>query len=90
MALRCVIGVDLGATNIKLGLLKKDRIILKDILPTRDFSSKENLLSGLCQAMLGLLDKRKISKKNVSGVGIGAPGPVDSKNGIVHYFPNLK
>ena len=90
MALRYIIGVDLGATNIKLGLLKKERIILKEILPTRDFPSKENLLSGLCQAMLGLLDKRKISKKNVSGVGIGAPGPVDSKNGIVHYFPNLK
>jgi len=87
---RYILSVDLGATNIKLGLLDRNRIILKQILPTKDFSSREELLSGLSQNLSRLLAKRKVSKKDVLGVGIGAPGPIDSRKGIVHYFPNLK
>lgn len=87
---RYIIGVDLGATNIKLGLIDRDRIILKQILPTKDFPSKEELLSGLCHNVSRLLAKRKVSPKDVLGLGIGAPGPVDSRKGIVYYFPNIK
>ena len=87
---RYILGVDLGATNIKLGLLDRDRIILKQILPTKYFSSREELLSGLSQNLSRLLEKRKVSPKDVLGLGIGAPGPVDSRKGIVHYFPNIK
>lgn len=90
MAKRYILGVDLGATNIKFGLLDRDRIILKAIVPTRDYHSKEELVAGLCRNLSWLLAKRKVSPKSVFGLGIGAPGPVDSRKGIVHYFPNIK
>jgi glucokinase len=90
MGKRYILGVDLGATNIKLGLLDRDRIILKQILPTKEFPSKEELLSGLSHNLLRLLAKRRVSRRDVLGLGIGAPGPIDSRRGIVHYFPNIK
>lgn len=87
---RYILGVDLGATNIKLGLIDRDKIILKAILPTKDFPSKEELLCGLSQNLLRLLKKRKVSSENVLGLGIGVPGPIDSRKGVIHYFPNIK
>ena len=39
-----IIGIDLGATNIKFGLIYKGKIISKKSLPTRDFPSRENLI----------------------------------------------
>lgn len=85
-----IVGVDLGATNVKFGLINKDRIVLKRVLPTRSFTSKENLISGLCQNIKRILSMAGISKENILGIGFGLPGPIDSRKGIVHYFPNIK
>ncbi|OGW74562.1 MAG: hypothetical protein A3J81_04480, partial [Nitrospirae bacterium RIFOXYB2_FULL_43_5] len=36
------------------------------------------------------IKSRKISKKDVLGIGFGSPGPLDTKKGIIHFCPNLK
>lgn len=85
-----IIGIDLGATNIKFGLIYKGKITSKKSLPTRNFPSRDNLISGLCRTIEEILSEAKILKKNLLGIGIGLPGPVDSVNGVVHYFPNIQ
>lgn len=90
MGKKYIVGIDVGATNIKIGLIIKNKIAVKRTLPTKDFSSKTELISGLCVNILRIILEAKISKKNVLGIGIGLPGPIDSANGIVHYFPNIK
>ena len=84
-----ILGIDLGATNIKFSLIYKGRIISKKSLPTRNFPSREDLISALDQTIEEILSEAKIPKKNVLGIGIGLPGPIDSLKGIVHYFPNI-
>jgi len=85
-----IIGIDLGATNIKFGLIYKGKIISKKSLPTRDFPSRENLIFALGRTIEEILSEAKIPKKNILGIGIGLPGPIDSLKGIVHYFPNIR
>lgn len=90
MSKNFIIGIDLGATNIKVGLIKSRKIVHKQVLSTRDFASRGKLISGICVAINALLKAAHLSKNDVLGVGMGLPGPVDSVKGIVHYFPNIK
>jgi glucokinase len=84
------IGIDLGATNIKIGLLLGNRIIFKKILPAQNFSSRRDLIDGLCAGINSIFSAAKIRKEKIDGIGIGLPGPIDSEKGIVHYLPNIK
>ncbi|MDP1852645.1 MAG: ROK family protein [Candidatus Omnitrophota bacterium] len=85
-----IIGIDLGGTNTKIGLLD-NRLKIKDkiIFSTQKFRGKECLINALLFYIQNLLNKHKIRKEKVRGVGIGLPGPIDSQKGIVHYFPNI-
>lgn len=86
-----ILGIDLGATNIKIGLLDKDyRIVKKKILNTSDFKDRKSLIKGIIEEIKNLLRERKISIRDILGMGMGVPGPVDFKKDIVHYFPNIK
>lgn len=81
-----IIGIDLGATNIKVGLIKNRRIIYKKVVPTRDFPSKKELISALVENINNI----PVEKKQILAVGLGVPGLVDFKRGFIHYLPNIK
>lgn len=82
------IGIDLGATFVKMGLVDGlGRVYFRREILT-PISSKRNIL--IDAIISNIRDIIKESGKLVSGIGIGVPGPVDSKKGIVHYFPNIK
>ena len=87
---RYTAGIDLGATNIKAGLILGDKILAKKVVPTADFPSPEKLINALCEQINQLLKQTGVSKNNLAGIGIGVPGPVDSIRGIARYFPNIK
>lgn len=84
------VGVDLGATNIKIGLLRQKKLVSKRVLPTKVFSSQKKLIEGICQEIRKCVSGAGIQLKDISGIGIGLPGPVDSEKGIVHFFPNIR
>jgi glucokinase len=90
MAKDYCIGVDLGATNIKIGLLKNQKIISKKVLPTQSFTSQKNLIEGVCRQIRQSVSQAGMALSDISGIGIGLPGPVDSERGIVHFFPNIR
>ncbi|MFA4842558.1 MAG: ROK family protein [Candidatus Omnitrophota bacterium] len=85
-----IIGIDLGGTNLKVALLDlKYRIRKKEILNTRKFTSKSSLISGITFAIKRIIQSNNLKRSNVLGVGLGLPGPVDPKRGIVQYLPNI-
>lgn len=85
-----IIGIDLGGTNIKIGILDKAfKIKAKTILSTKEFSGKNSLIAAISGGILLLLSKCKIKKQYILGIGIGLPGPIDYQKGMVHYFPNI-
>jgi len=85
------IGVDLGGTNITAGIVNSTgKVILREKLPTLAHLGGKVVLNRISQAISCLLSKidPKV-RKNIMGIGIGTPGLVDHKRGIVREPPNL-
>jgi glucokinase len=86
-----VIGVDVGGTNVKLGLISSSgKIMARSSFSTKNFSQKPKTLMGaVYDAVLQLLLLEGLSKRDIAGVGIGLPGLVDSDRGVVRILPNI-
>ena len=90
MTKKFIIGIDLGGTNLKIALLDlKYNIIYKNVLSTKGFVKKENLVLAIINSINGIIRNSNLNKKNILGVGLGLPGPIDIKRGLVHFFPNI-
>ena len=82
-------GVDVGGTTIKMGLFDvQGNVLDKWEIVTRTENNGENVLPDIAKAVQDKLAEKQIEKDEVAGVGVGVPGPVDSK-GIVHRCVNL-
>lgn len=82
-------GVDVGGTTIKMGLFDADGNVLdKWEIVTRTENHGEHVLPDIAKAVEDKMAEKSIVKDEVAGVGVGVPGPVDSK-GIVHRCVNL-
>jgi glucokinase len=86
-----VIGVDVGGTNIKIGLLhQSEGIVARNRLETKAYGRDRNrLMRAVVDAIGDLLKARGISRLQVAGAGMGLPGPVDTNSGVVKYLPNI-
>lgn len=78
------LGIDLGGTNIRVALVKDGEIISK-----KEVLTEASL--GPNQAIDKIIDLIKSVNCNnlASSIGIGSPGPLDTKNGIILDAPNL-
>ena len=87
---RASIGIDIGGTNVKLGLVdERGRVLLHDNFLTRHARSREEMFDKL-SAHVGVLAAEARSRRlRLAGVGIGAPGPIDVERGFVYFFPNI-
>lgn len=71
------IGIDLGGTRIKLGLLKNNSLLEKKVF---DANSQAGLAANLANIELAInemLRKHKLSADDLAGVGLSFPGIVD-------------
>ncbi|MBI5145211.1 MAG: ROK family protein [Candidatus Omnitrophica bacterium] len=90
MPKKFIIAIDLGGTNLKVALIgRKYKILHKRVLSTKNFGRKDNLISAILEAINNIIRDKKISRAEILGVGLGLPGPIDIKKGIVHLFPNI-
>jgi len=90
MAKKFIIGIDLGGTNLKLALLDlKFKIKDREVLSTQNFIKKENLVSIIVRSINKIIEDNRLKKRDILGIGLGVPGPVDAKRGVIHFFPNI-
>ena len=84
-----VFGVDIGGTTVKLGYFDAEGNVLdKWEIPTRKEDNGSNILPDIAASIEKKIRDAGIDRKDVAGVGVGAPGPVDGK-GIIHKAANL-
>lgn len=84
------IGIDIGGTSIKGASINKKGEVLKTFsMPINHKRSQEETIFNLNQILLKFLKDNDYKKDNVLGIGIGIPGVVDVKTGIVSYSNNL-
>ncbi|NQT23329.1 MAG: ROK family protein [Candidatus Omnitrophica bacterium] len=85
------IGIDIGATNTKFGLVDgKGRIKSKKVIRTSCYNGAAQFVSIAKDIVYLFIKEKKLKKNQLCGIGIGAPGAIDSNKGIVHYLTNLK
>lgn len=82
-----IIGIDVGGTSIKFGLVEKNKILKEFSLPTFAFESPKKVLSQVENGLKQFLALIPIN--SIKGIGIGFPGKVDSEKGVVTSAPNF-
>jgi len=88
MAKEYAIGVDIGATNLRVALGDSDGKIYKRITERTPREGDELTISHKISEMIkSLLTERELEK--VRGIGIGTIGPLDLKRGAIVNTPNL-
>ncbi|HEX3074269.1 MAG TPA: ROK family protein [Ignavibacteriales bacterium] len=82
------IGVDLGGTSIKLGIVSnKGKIVQKYSLATMADKGPDAVMSQIKKGIKELLKENK--KYKINGIGIGSPGVVSVRKGTVENPPNF-
>lgn len=90
MIKRFIVAIDLGGTNLKCALLNsKLEIKARTSFNTKSFDNKLKLIEGIAGSINSFISNHGLSTKDILGVGIGVPGPVDTFKGIVHFLPNI-
>jgi len=86
-----VVGVDVGGTNIKLGVVGPwGQVIVRNSFATKPFASTQiKLITALSREIDASIIAAGLTKKQIAGVGIGLPGLVDFEKGIVRFLPNI-
>ena len=84
------IGVDIGGTNLKTGVVDGDgNIISEASVPTGADRPQDIVLQDILRAVKTSIEGSKIDAKEIKAVGMGSPGMIDTKKGIVIYNNNL-
>ena len=84
-----VLGIDVGGTSIKGAIVNSNGELIteKFVLPIDKNDDQDVCIDKLIKLIKTFL---KESKMEIDGIGMGIPGVIDSKNGIVSYSNNLK
>jgi glucokinase len=87
--MRYVVGIDIGGTNIVAGTLAEDGSELVGLVsePTIPEQGADAVLARITR--LARASMAAARGKDIAGVGIGSPGPLDTKTGVVLLTPNL-
>jgi len=86
-----VVGIDIGGTNIKLGLVNSSgKVVARTRLMTKTFKrNRTKLIDALVVKINDLIKGNKLFKKEILGIGIGFPGLINPQSGIVKFAPNI-
>jgi len=85
--LKLAIGVDLGGTNIKAGVVNEEgRILEQSSVPTMAAEGPDAVISRIVRLAADLRGKIPGS---LLGVGVGSPGPLDPTEGLIYTTPNM-
>ena len=85
-----VIGVDLGGTKISTAISTIEGNILANVvLPTKAEEGEVAVLGRIIQSIDEVIVGSSTSIDEIEAIGIGSPGPLDAKKGIIITTPNL-
>jgi glucokinase len=85
-----LVGVDLGGTSIKVGLVSLEGELLAEGRAPTDVPAGPKAATDKMVALTReLLAARGLSAEDVLACGVGSPGPLDTRTGCIVKTPNL-
>lgn len=84
------VGIDIGGTAVKIGLVDSDNQLLATAkIDTNSETGASEVIRQIAESTITLMNANNIMVEQCVGIGIGVPGLVDRKNGLVVYSNNL-
>jgi len=84
------VGIDLGGTNIKIGLFdSKLKLLSKTSVATKADMGPEVVIDKMAQTVEKLLAEAGLSLQDIVAVGIGTPGPAKYSEGVIIKSTNM-
>ena len=91
--MRFVLGIDIGGTNLVVGCVAENGSALhaEASEPTHAEAGSSDVVDRLVTLAERSIarTRREVPGAQIAGVGVGAPGPLDTRSGIVLLTPNL-
>lgn len=85
------IGVDLGGTNIAVGVVDEQyKIIGRGKVKTNAPRPAEQIFDDIAKAINLAVEDAGISMDDVSAIGVGTPGSVNKESGLIEFSNNLE
>ena len=85
------VGIDLGGTNIAVGLVDEaGKILHKDSVPTLLERGPEPVIKDMANLSLKVVKDAGYTVDDVKAIGVGVPGLADPKTGVVIFCTNLR
>jgi glucokinase len=83
------IGVDLGGTNLRIAAVSEDGTLLQKVTTgTQVARGRDSVIAEMCDA-IHELSERFSGSARLLGAGIGVPGIIDKRTGMLRESPNL-
>jgi len=90
MSKKLYVGVDLGGTNVKSGLVDEDGAILaRDERKTLARVSAEAPVNQIADSIVAAVETGGAKMADIRGIGIGSPGPLNAEKGMILRAGNL-
>jgi glucokinase len=90
MAKKLYIGVDLGGTSMRAAAVDRDgNFGALSKRKTHPELGVKGVFERLVRTIEDAADEANVSMKDIGGIGVGVPGPVDTENGVVRLAVNL-
>lgn len=85
------IGIDIGGTTTRIGLVDVHQKLLASAeLPTRAERSADEIIEEIGERVLSMLAGEGIEMDQCVGAGVGVPGTIDRRRGVVVYSNNIQ
>jgi glucokinase len=85
-----VLGVDIGGTKIGICIgTFEGRFIARRRLQTKVDEGEARVLDEVVRSAYDILNEAGLTLKDVLGIGVSAPGPLDPREGVLFSAPNL-
>ena len=83
------IGVDIGGTNIKVGLVSDELSLLRSVSVRFPHDGAASVVAAIAEAVDDLLKQEGIARKDLESIGIVVPGSIDQTGALVIDAYNL-
>jgi glucokinase len=84
------LGIDLGGTKMHAVVInRKGRVLASARRSTRPEDGYKAVLRRLVHTATEAAEGAKLRLKDFAAIGLGMPGPIDDRRGMVHLAPNL-
>ena len=84
------IGIDLGGTNIAVGLCDENLTIIdKTSVRTRGYRPADEIVADMANVSRELIERNGLTANDIEYVGIAIPGAVVPEKGMIEFTSNL-